>query len=317
MKSYLTLLIAAIVAIVLLAYMFCFQVRYDQVAVVTTFEKAVQPTYDSVGSMTEPGSIVRDAGLHARLPWPIQNVHVYPTQIQILDDSSEEQTTADSYNVIIKAYLTWRIEDPYAFFVSVKTTDEAAKKLQPLLREIRGIFGKYRFDQLVNTDPKQLKIAEVETEALKTLQARLAAIKPSYGIKVEHLGIRRIVLPERVTEAVFARMKSTRERLAADIRFSGNAEADAIRSEATSAQKTILSFAQSRADAIRSEGIRQASASYKVFDQDPQFAVFLAQLEALKKMLKNNATFVLSASGPLELFAKEPGAPASTAAAKP
>lgn len=315
MKNRLTFLIGVLVVAVLLVYMFAFQVRYDEVAVVRTFDKAAPPAYkpdgtlarNAEGLLESPGSVIETPGLYPKWPWPIQSVQTFSKRIQILDDPSEEQTTADGYSVIVKTYLAWRIQDPHAFAVSVKTLDEADKRFQPLLREIRGIIGRYRFDQLVNTDAGALKLAQIEQEALEALNQKLAQIQPSFGITVEHVGIRRVVLPERVTESVFARMRATRERLAADARYTGTAKAAAIRSDANSAQRTILSFAQSRADAIRAEGIRQAAASYKVFEQDQAFAIFLAQIESLKKMLAHNTTLVLDAHGPLELFNKEPG----------
>lgn len=318
MKNRLAILIGIIVVGVLLVYMFAYQVRYDEVAVLTTFDKAEPPQMvdgklirNADGQLAQPGSVIDRPGLYFKWPSPIQTPYKFSKKLQILDDVSEEQTTADNYSVITKTYLVWRIEDPYSFFVSVKTVDNAERRLQTLLREIRSLIGKYRFDQLVNTDAKQLQLANIEAEALNLIRQRLAQIQPTYGIAVEHVGIRRIVLPERVTESVFARMRSTRERLAATARATGNADAATIRSEANNAQRTILSFAQRRAESIRAQGIQQAAAAYKVFEQDQNFAVFLAQIETLKTVLKKNTQLVLDAHGPFDLFRNEPGSAAS------
>lgn len=312
MKNRLTLLVAVIVVIFLLAYMFAFQVRYDEVAVLTTFDKATPPTYTADGKIdpNNPGSLKLEPGPYARLPWPIQKVYSYPRRLQVLEDQPEEKQTKDNFSVIVHSYVTWRIEDPHAFFVSLKNPDNARKQLHALLREVSGVIGKYRFDEMVNTDAQMLKLDAIEKDALEILRDRLAKTNPRYGIQIEHVGIRRIALPESTTSKVFDRMKATRDRLAANAKADGLARAAAIRAEANSAQKTILSFALYRAEVIRAEGDRQAAEYYKTFKDDEQFAVFLRQADALKKMLAHNTTFVIDSKDlqPLGLFDRGPAA---------
>lgn len=298
MKNRLTMLVAVLLVVFLVFYMFAFQVRYDEVAVLTTFERATPPKYTADGTIdtTNPGSLVLDPGVHAKFIWPIQKVYSYPKRLQVYEDQPEEKQTQDHFSVIVNTYVTWRIEDPHAFFVSLKSIDNASKQLQPLLREVSNVIGKYSFDEMVNTDASKLKLDKIEEEALATLNDRLAKTSPRYGIKVEHVGIRRIALPESTSSKVFDRMKATRERLAAGAKADGAARAAAIKAEANSAQKTILSFALRRAEAIRAQGDRKAAEYYKVFKDDEQFAVFLRQSEALKKILAHNTTFVIDSN---------------------
>ncbi|MCX5662812.1 MAG: SPFH domain-containing protein [Planctomycetota bacterium] len=311
MKNRLTLLVALIVVVFLLSYMFAFQVRYDEVAVLTTFDRATPPEYkDGQIDAEHPGSLKLNPGPYFKLPWPIQKVHSYPTRLQILEDQAEEKQTKDGFSVIVKSYVTWRIEDPHAFFVSLENIDKASKQLHSLLREVSGVIGKYRFDQMVNTDPEKLQLDQIEADALKTLSDRLSKTSPKYGIHIEHVGIRQIALPESTTSKVFERMKATRERLAAGARADGLARAAAIRAEANSAQKTILSFALRRAEAIRAQGDRKAAEYYSVFEKDEQFAIFLRQSDALKKILSHNTTFVIDSQDlkPEGIFSKLPAA---------
>lgn len=290
MKNKLGIMVAVVVVVVLAAYMFTFQVRYDENAVLTTFEKAGE------------GAVKKDAGLYFQLPWPIQNVHKYSTKLQVLDEQLEQVQTADNYVVVIRTYLTWRVTDPAQFFASLRTPEEARKQLQPYVRDFAKTFGKYRFDQYVNTDPSKLALEKIEKEVLDEVNAKLA--NTSYGLKVEHVGIRRVVLPETVTQKVFTRMNDTRQRLAQNARSAGTAQATAIRSEAETAQKTIEAFAQSRASAIKAEGVSQAAVYMDAFKKDESFAIFLRQVEALKTILSHNTTFVLDNKSvtPFELF---------------
>jgi membrane protease subunit HflC len=263
MKNSFTILMGAVIAAALLSYMFLYQVRYDQVAVRTTFDKA-------------------DAG-------------------------------------IVKTYLTWRIENPLDFYVTLKDPAEAQRQLSSRLREIRGLISRYRLDQLVNLDKNAIKLAEIEDQAKATLEKSLA--QSGYGLKVESVGIYKIVLPESTTQKVFETMITTRERLSENALQEGQAQASAIRSEAESARERILAFAERRAQTIRSKGDREASKEYESFAANEDFAVFLRKVEALKKMLDHNTTFVLSADslGILDWFNRDPGqaAPAQPRAPQP
>ena len=295
MKNSFTILMGAVIAAALLSYMFLYQVRYDQVAVRTTFDKA------------DAGSVQTDPGLKFRLPWPIHKVTHYSKRLQLLEDTVEELQTADGKSVIVKTYLTWRIENPFDFYVTLKDPAEAQRQLSSRLREIRGLISRYRLDQLVNLDKNAIKLAEIEDQAKATLEKSLA--QSGYGLKVESVGIYKIVLPESTTQKVFETMITTRERLSENALQEGQAQASAIRSEAESARERILAFAERRAQAIRAQGDREASTQYQSFAKNEEFAIFLRKVDALKKMLDHNTTFVLSAEslGILDWFNKAPG----------
>ena len=229
MKNSFTMLVGGAIFLALLAYTFLYQVRYDQVAVRTTFDKA------------DAASVQSAPGLKWRLPWPIHKVTHYSKRLQLLEDKLEELQTADGKSVIVRTYLTWRIENPLDFYVTLKEPAEAARQLSSRLREIRGIISRYRLDELVNIDPARLKLTTIEDEAKVALEQSLAA--SDYGLKVESVGIYKIVLPEETTEKIFETMIKTRERLAENALQEGQAQASAIRSEATSARDRILAFA--------------------------------------------------------------------------
>ena len=314
-KNMFNFAIGIIVFLILILYMVSYQVRYDEVAVITTLDKTIEPGKDEKGNIKrdahgeaiEPGSLIEKPNLYFKLPWPIQKVYTYPKRLQLLEDQMEEQTTADGYSIVVRTYLTWRIDDPSAFFRSLRNVDTAQQSLQPLLRNLRGVISQYRFDQLVNTDPSKLALREIEVKSQKELNDRLAA--NNYGIEVVNLGIRRIVFPQSTTTKVFDRMKEERQRMAQNSRSSGTSQAVAIRSEADNARTTILSFAERQASVLRSQGETEATRYYELFQKDQDFAVFLRQVESLKKILAKNTTFVLDAEkiSPLDLLVNEPG----------
>ena len=272
MKNPLSLFIAIVIALVLLVYMFLFQVRYDEVAVLTTFGQA------SEGTIKESAKWP-----FRRWPWPIQKVTRYSTRLKLLEGQREEQQTANNYAVIVNTYVIWRIQDPLRFFRKYQTVATAESQLDDRMRDVKGEIGNYRFDELVNTDSERLKLTQVERRMRDKLRERFI----DDGILIEQFGIRRILLPEAVTTLVFEQMKDTRERLAANIRSSGDAEAQEIKSRAESIKNRILAFANGHAKQIRSRGDKDAASFYKVFGQDEVFATFLSKIEAIKAMFKD------------------------------
>jgi membrane protease subunit HflC len=299
MKNSFLVLVGLALVSVMLSHMFLYQVRYDQVAVRTTFDKA------------EESSVQDTPGLKWRWPWPINKVTLYPRRLQLLEDKIEELQTADGKSVIVRTYLTWRIVDPLKFYVTLKDPAEAGRQLSSRLREVRGLISRHRFDELVNVDRGKLQLATIERDAQEMLGAALE--EAGYGIRVESVGLHKIILPESTTAKVFDTMIAARERLAENALQEGQAQASAIKSEAASARDRILAFAERRAQAIRAEGDREASAQFRSFAKNEEFAIFLRQVAALEKMLDHNTTFVLSADslGILDWFKRSPGATAA------
>lgn len=301
MKNSFVILVGVILVGLLLSHMFFYQVRYDQVAVRTTFDRA------------DESSVQETPGLKWRWPWPINKVALYSKRLQVLEDKIEELQTADGKSVIVRTYLTWRIKDPLDFYVTLKEPAEANRQLSSRLREIRGLISEYQFDELVNVDRDRLKLGDIERRATEALGSALR--QAGYGIDVESVGIHKIILPESTTQKVFETMIAARERLAENALQEGQAQASAIRSEATSARERILAFAERKAQAIRSQGDREAAKQYENFAKNEEFAIFLRKIEALRKMLDHNTTFVLSADslGILDWFNKDPAAGSTTA----
>lgn len=308
MKNSFVVLVGLLLVGLLLSHMFFYQVRYDQVAVLTTFDKA-----DSESVQDQPG-------LKWRWPWPINKVSLYSKRLQVLDDKIEELQTLDGKSVIVRTYLTWRIEDPLNFYITLKDPAEANRQLSSRLREIRGIISNYEFRELVNTDRSILKLDLIEKRAADMLGSELA--QAGYGIKIESVGIHKIILPESATAKVFETMIASRERLAENALQEGQAQASAIDSEADSASQRIIAFAERKAQRIRSQGDREAATQYSSFARNEEFAIFLRKIDALRKMLDHNTTFVLSADslGILDWFNKDPasrGGPQQANAVRP
>jgi membrane protease subunit HflC len=269
------------VSLLLILSTVAFTLESYQVAIVKTFGKAASP-------MTE-------AGLHFKLPWPIQSVTRYDRRTFIFDDTHEQIQTADHKNITVTVYCCWRIQDALTFVRNAPggSIKEAERSLRDIVRDAKkNVLGQHAMTELVNTDPEKMKILDIENTIRDQVQ-QSAAI---YGVAVTDVGVKSIGLPESVTKTVIENMKSERNRLAERYKAQGESDAKAIRGQADSLRSQIAQFAENYASLIRSEGDAAAAQFYSKFEKNQQFAMFLRELDFLKDVLKNNTVIVLDKS---------------------
>jgi len=280
--KYINSLFSILIIFFVFFYMSTFQLGYNKCAVLTSFGKAIK------GYKNDDGV---DSGLKWKWPWPVQRVFFYDSRIQTLSDRLEQQETRDRHVVILNMYMTWRISNPVDFYKTFSKIKSAQFFLRDRLSSARWIIGQFTFDDLTNVDESKLKISDAEIAIFNQLQKELEEY--SFGIEISHVGIKRILLPESITQAIFGRMRVTRQRLAQNARSEGDAIAQSIRAQANSDQKRILSFAERIAQDIRSQGDEAAAKYYHIFKKDEDFAIYIRNLESLQTMLKENTTLVL------------------------
>lgn len=285
-RNTLTIVTGTVLLLIFSLLLFVFQVRKSEVAVVTTFGKPTERKY------TEPGA-------YFRLPWPIQKVHKLDQRIQNFEDRFEESLTPDGYNLLVNVYVGWKISDPNNFFPKFAggSVQEAERALEAIVRSAKNeIVGQHPFSHFISTDPKELKFAEIEGEMLQKVQQQVQA--NNYGMEIKFLGIKKLGLPESVTQTVFDRMKSERQVLVSRIENEGKEQAEKIRSAAERDSAKIITEAEAEATRIRGEGEAKAKESYAVFQQNPELATLVLKLQALELMLKEKTTLILDQNTP-------------------
>ena len=147
-----------------------------------------------------------------------------------------------------------------------------------------------------NSSSTRFKI-EIE----KAVQAELQT--NNYGIQIEFLGIKKLGLPDSVTEAVFTRMKSERNILISQAQNEGEAEAIKIKANADRQASVTLANAQAEATRIEGEGVAEAAKTLPIFQENPDLAVFLLRIDALQQSLNQNATLIFDQHmPPFDLF---------------
>ena len=293
-KNLITVIIAAVLVVIFALLLFTFQVRQSEVAVLTRFG---QP----VANLDQPN-------LYFKWPWPIQQVYRFDQRVQIFEDKFSENYTADGTMLLTSVYVGWRISDAKEFFPKFAGGSVAAaqRQLEQMLRSAKAaVIGTNRLADFVNVDPAQVKLEAIETEIKTRVQNELAS--HNYGISIEFLGLKKLGLQESVTTAVFDRMKSERNKSISEAQFNGEAEATKIKSAAERKAADLLSDAEAAAISIKGKGEAEAAKTLSVFQQNPELAIFLSQLETLKSSLNQRTTLIFDErTPPFSLFQNLP-----------
>ena len=279
----------------ILSFSMLFTVRFTESAVKTTFGKAGE------------NSIITEPGLHFKWPFPIQSVTKYDTRTRIVQARSETQQTADDFQVIVEAFLTYKVVDPLKFFRSFSNSGDRPidhyiraenSVLQDLLRSALGETSKFSITDLYSPDQTDSALPRLEAQVLAQLVDGGEGGNPlaDYGMAVTFVGIDRIVLPEDTTDAVITRMGANRDRLAERYESEGRSQARAIEARAKSDADKIRAFAQRRADEILARGESEAAPYLAQQNVNPELAVFIQNIRLMRESMAKKFTLIFSTS---------------------
>lgn len=237
-------------------------------------------------SETERGVLLRfgevvtgdiPVGLHAKLPM-INAVRKFDRRLITLDAPAERFLTIEKKPLDVDFYAKWRIKDTARFYTA--TSGDEARAQQLLLQRIktglRNQFGERTVHDVVSGERESLMI-----ELTKQLDQ---IARTELGVELVDVRVKRIDLPEQVSQSVFDRMKSEREREAREHRSMGKELAEKIRASADREKTVIEANAYREAELLRGEGDAKASGIYAAaYKQDPEFYAFVRSLEAYRR----------------------------------
>jgi len=291
MKNIAITIFIVLIVVVLGLQLISFQVREIETAMVTTFGK---PTRE-----------IKEPGFYFKWPLPIERVYKFDSRMRVFEGDLGETTTKGTDPIIVNTYVVWKIAEPLEYFNSVGTIKEAENKLLSRLTDVQNkIIGQHDFSEFVNSDPDQIRLEQIQEQMLADLKE---SVIKDYGIEIKAVGIKQLKVSKDVSKDVFERMKSDKNRQTLATISQGQAEAKKIMTDADSKRIELLAAAEARAKAIRGKGDAEAAQYYKMLEAEPELAMFLSNVEALKKILKKRSTIVLSAdSEPFKLLREMP-----------
>lgn len=267
-----TSLIALVVAIFLGA---------QSVYIITEIERAVLLRF---GKVVNPDV---STGLHFKWPF-VDQVRRFDSRILTLEARAERFLTVEKKSTQVDSYAKWRIVDVTRYYTATSGDQERAERLlsQRINEGLRNEFATRSLQEVVSGERDQLMV---------DLRARLNQIAvETMGVEVIDVRVKKIDLPDEVSEQVYKRMSAEREREAKEHRAIGNEQAEIIRAEADRQRVVIEANAYSQAEKLRGEGDARAAAIYaEAFGQNPDFYSFVRSLNAYRSSFAGKEDLVV------------------------
>jgi membrane protease subunit HflC len=224
------------------------------------------------------GEIMRDdyePGLHLKIP-VVNNIVKLSNQVLTRYNPPEEFLTAELKNLRVDFFIKWRIVEPGEFYRSTRGDERvAAMRLVEIVKDgLRGEFARRTVQEVVSLE---------RAEMMDAMLARATQAASTLGIEIIDIRVKRIDLPDEVSDSVFNRMRQERARVAADWRARGAEISEQIRADADRQRVIILAEARRDSDRIRGDGDARATEIYAAaFSRNPEFYAFYRSMEAYR-----------------------------------
>ena len=239
--------------------------------------------------------VVSQAGISFKIPF-IQSVDTLPKQVLLYDLSPSDVITSDKKTMICDSYILWRITDPQKFAQTLNfSIANAESRLDPIVyNSTKNVISSITQEDVISGRNGELSNA---------IMANIGDSLDQYGIELLAFETKKLDLPNDNKTAVYERMISERDNIAATYTAEGNSEAQIIRNTTDKEVTVLLSEAEKEAAILIAEGeaeyMRILSDAYS--DESKQeFYAFVRSLDALRlSMQGGNKTVILSPDSPI------------------
>lgn len=239
--------------------------------------------------------VVSDAGVSLKLPF-VQSVDKLPKQILVYDLSPSDVITSDKKSMICDSYILWHITDPLKFAQTLNSsiTNAEARLNTIVYNSTKNVISSTTQNDVISGRDGALSAAIVEN---------IGNTLDQYGIELLSFETKQLDLPGDNKAAVYERMISERDNIAATYTAEGSSEAQIIRNTTDKEVTVMLSEAEKKAEILIAEGeaeyMRILSEAYSDGSKQ-EFYSFVRSLDALKASMKgDNKTVVLSPDSPI------------------
>jgi len=281
-------LIAIVVAVAVVFSLIAFTVDQRQRAIVF-----------QLGEIKE---VIDQPGLHFK--WPlIQTVRYFDKRILTLDTPDTERfITSEKKNVLVDSFVKWRISDMKQYFISVQgdETRASTQLSQTVKAALQDEFSKRTVHDVISGERDKI---------MQVVREKVDADMRKIGMEIVDVRLKRVDLPQEVSESVYRRMDAERKSVAAELRSQGFSEAEKIRAQADREREVIVAEAYRDAQRVKGEGDAKAAAIYaKAFNDNPEFFSFYRSLDAYRASFKNKSDLlVLDPNSEFFKYFRSPG----------
>jgi modulator of FtsH protease HflC len=260
-----------------------------------------------VFQLGEVKEVVQKPGLHLKIPL-LQNVRLFDMRILTFDDAEPLRfLTQGNRPVLVDSFVKWRIVDVKQYYVSVQGDEFRAmtRIKQTVAGVLRDEFGIRILHDVVSGEREKImsRVREKVDQDLERI-----------GVKIVDVRLKRVDLPQDVSESVYRRMEAERKRIANELRSTGAAEAEKIRADADRQREIIVAEAYRDSQRTRGEGDAKSAAIYAAaFNQNPEFFAFYRSMDAYRSVFRgrNDLMLLESNSDFLRYFRDSLGKPST------
>ncbi|MCO4784467.1 protease modulator HflC [Marinomonas atlantica] len=286
MKNLSFAILFIVLAAVLVASQTLYVVKETERAVVLKFGEIVQAD-------VQPG-------IHFKLPI-MNDVKKFDARILTMDSRPQRYLTLEKKAVIVDSYVKWKIADVARFYQATSGDEFVANRVLSSRVDtgLRNQFGERTMHEVVSGEREEL---------MTELRDRIDGVAQNeLGITIVDIRVKRIDLPPDVSESVYQRMRTEREREAREHRSKGLELAEGIRADADRQRVVLEAEAQRDAEMIRGDGDAQAASVYaEAYQQDPEFYDFYRSLQAYRASFENSGdVFILDPESDFFKYFKE------------
>lgn len=282
--------VAVAVVLVLLASTTLFTVDQRQKAIIF-----------QLGELKE---VVEKPGLHFK--WPlIQNVRYFDTRILTLDTPEAERFITDgNIPILVDSFVKWRIKDVRQYYLRTGGDERIAQNrlASAVNAGLRDEFGVRKLNEVISKERDGIMVS---------MRDKANVVASELGMEIVDVRLKRVELPQEVSERVFQRMESERKRVANELRATGAGDAERIRAEADRQRAVLLAEAYRDAQRARGEGDARSAAIYnKAYGENAEFYAFYRSLEAYRASFRNRSdVMVVDPNSEFFRYLRSPNAP--------
>jgi len=259
--------------------------------------------YALVFALGEVRRVISEPGLYFKAPPPFQNVVLLDKRVLSIESQDAERIqTSEKKNLLIDAFIKWRIADPRLYYVTFGANERATQ--DRLLAQIRDALN-----ASVNVRTVKDVVSKERNVIMSEILSNVARRAAPLGVQIVDVRLKRIEFAPEISESVYRRMEAERTRVANELRSLGAAESERIRADADRQREVIVADAYARAQDIMGQGDAQAASLYATaFGKNPEFFRFYKSLEGYKTAFSGaNDIMVVDPSSEFFRFMKSSG----------
>jgi len=237
-----------------------------------------------------PKVVIKEPGLHFKLPW--ESLNRFDNRLLVQDAPPNEVITMDKKSILVDAYTRWSIVDPLKVYQVAGTEVGVSSRMEDMVRgKIREVLGQHTLAEIVSGGED----TTLRAKLMLSIRDKAEASARDLGVLISDVRIKRADLPLENSEAVFQRMKAERNRIAKEYRSEGEEAAKEIRAEADKTRTVLIADAYKNAQIIRGRADAESTKIYAAaHSRDPDFYAFLRSLDAYKASIGAGTTLVIS-----------------------